>query len=217
MKKRIVLPFILCMCMIFVLLPAAVFAADSEGEFREERNGEMYFYEPLDFTITDQYNNTWSYSMKYKLDSTTQTAICMGVNGAVSVFTGNEALSILDKITYLGAEYTVTAVGENAFQYNKAKSILLPETVTRIEAHAFDHCENAETINIPQGAAYIGNGAFNMCTALKEITIPDSITEISPSAFSACWAVGSLTIPDSVITIGQPGVYEFWHRDPIIP
>ncbi|MFQ9800580.1 MAG: hypothetical protein ACLR23_18535 [Clostridia bacterium] len=87
MKMRKVLSLILCLCMVFVLLPSAAIAADSEGEFKEE-GGELYFYQSLDFTRTDTYGNEWSYTMKYKLDSTTQTATCMGVNGAVNVFTG---------------------------------------------------------------------------------------------------------------------------------
>lgn len=177
MKMRKVLSLILCLCMVFVLLPSAAIAADSEGEFKEE-GGELYFYQSLDFTRTDTYGNEWSYTMKYKLDSTTQTATCMGVNGAVNVFTGEEELRILDTITYQDVEYTVTAVGEYAFQYNKAKVITLPDTITRIEAYAFDHCEKAESINIPSSVTYIGRAAFNTCTALKEIVIPDGITEI---------------------------------------
>jgi len=207
--------------MVFVLLPSAAIAADSEGEFKEE-GGELYFYQSLDFTRTDTYGNEWSYTMKYKLDSTTQTATCMGVNGAVNVFTGEEELRILDTITYQDVEYTVTAVGEYAFQYNKAKVITLPDTITRIEAYAFDHCEKAESINIPSSVTYIGRAAFNTCTALKEIVIPDGITEIPASAFMGCWAVSSLTIPDSVTTIGQQAFMNFGYKadepmDVIIP
>ena len=36
MKMRKVLSLILCLCMVFVLLPSAAIAADSEGEFKEE-------------------------------------------------------------------------------------------------------------------------------------------------------------------------------------
>ena len=221
MKMRKVLSLILCLCMVFVLLPSAAIAADSEGEFKEE-GGELYFYQSLDFTRTDTYGNEWSYTMKYKLDSTTQTATCMGVNGAVNVFTGEEELRILDTITYQDVEYTVTAVGEYAFQYNKAKVITLPDTITRIEAYAFDHCEKAESINIPSSVTYIGRAAFNTCTALKEIVIPDGITEIPASAFMGCWAVSSLTIPDSVTTIGQQAFMNFGYKadepmDVIIP
>ncbi|MFQ9800581.1 MAG: leucine-rich repeat domain-containing protein [Clostridia bacterium] len=80
---------------------------------------------------------------------------------------GEEELRILDTITYQDVEYTVTAVGEYAFQYNKAKVITLPDTITRIEAYAFDHCEKAESINIPSSVTYIGRAAFNTCTALE--------------------------------------------------
>ena len=45
MKMRKVLSLILCLCMVFVLLPSAAIAADSEGEFKEE-GGELYFISP---------------------------------------------------------------------------------------------------------------------------------------------------------------------------
>ena len=97
-------------------------------------------------------------------------------------------------------------------------SITIPNSVTRIERHAFSNTpwlrnkrdENplvivngilidGETcqreVTIPKNVTRIGECAFSNCTGLTSITIPGSVTSIEYSAFSGCNNLTEITVP----------------------
>ena len=49
------------------------------------------------------------------------------------------------------------------------KTIYIPDTVTRIEAYAFDGCTNLETVRFSENLTSIGGVAFRNCTSLKKL------------------------------------------------
>lgn len=132
-------------------------------------------------------------------------------------------------------EYTVNAIGENAFYYSHAKSVKLPETIEVIKKAAFKSSAVAE-INLPGNLKSIGSYAFNGA-AITSIEIPASVERINDHAFfgstskrtlksvkfneglkyigqAAFWAHGftSVEIPASVDTIASTafcGGYQF--------
>ncbi len=65
-------------------------------------------------------------------------------------------------------------------------SIVLPDTVTRIEDYAFNTCEDLEYVYIPEGCEYIGLQAFCYCDELSYVYIPDSVVTIGEWAFDDC-------------------------------
>ena len=113
------------------------------------------------------------------------------------------AISIPRRISTGGVSYTVTAIGDKAFNNcSDVTSVTLPNTVTTIGSNAFDRCTSLTGIDIPNSVTSIGNDAFSGCSSLTSIIIPESVTTIGEDAF---WLTGltSITIPNSVISIGK--------------
>ena len=87
---------------------------------------------------------------------------------------------------------TVT-IGESYF-----KSIILPDSITRIGVSAFEDCTELESIEIPNGITEIGESAFRNCQSLKTIKIPSSLKTIDEFVFSNCDNLQNVTISDGV-------------------
>ena len=88
------------------------------------------------------------------------------------------------------------------FNYRQFKSVVIPDSVTKIEHCAFESCSLLESVAIPESVNTISAGAFYNCKSLKSINIPNSVTEISNGTFKGCSSLESITIPDSVTKIG---------------
>ena len=69
-------------------------------------------------------------------------------------------ITIPDKVNYNGKDWTVTAIGSNAFiNERRIRKMVLPETIEAIEDAAFYQC-SVTLLNFPTGLKYIGWGAF---------------------------------------------------------
>lgn len=75
----------------------------------------------------------------------------------------------------------------------------IPNSVTKIENHAFSNCKSLQEIIIPKSVTNIGDYAFSNCS-LQKIVIPESVTNIGYRAFSNCSLQG-IVIPKSVTNI----------------
>lgn len=65
-------------------------------------------------------------------------------------------------------------------------SIIIPNSVTKIDKYTFSDCTNLMSIVIPNSVQEIGEGTFYGCTSLTSITIPNSVIEIGNLAFYGC-------------------------------
>ena len=102
---------------------------------------------------------------------------------------------VLEKISYLDNDYSVTAIGNSAFK----------------------NCSSLERVYIRDGVMSIGEEAFYNCDSLTNIAIPDSVTSIGERAFCGCSSLegtisfglllGSIHIPNSVKSIGAEAFY----------
>jgi hypothetical protein len=121
----------------------------------------------------------------------------------------------------------VTAIGTNAFLNQTNINVLrMPDSVTRIGAHAFDGCIwlfgvtlstnlpsiedwtfawcfQLTAIDIPQSVTNMGQYAFGSCDSLTEVTIPGSVKTIGDYSFEACGRLGKVTISNGVRNIGN--------------
>ena len=69
-------------------------------------------------------------------------------------------ITIPDKVNYNGKDWTVTAIGSNAFiNERRIRKMELPKTIEAIEDAAFYQC-SVTLLNFPTGLKYIGWGAF---------------------------------------------------------
>ena len=126
-------------------------------------------------------------------------------------------------------------VGVNGVLFNKNKTALIqypggavgaysiPNTVTSIEAYAFEDSQALTGLTIPTSVTSIGTYAFEGSTVtnliipsvtsigdyafdganhLTSVTFSAGLTSIGNSVFSSCGALTSVTIPNSVTSIG---------------
>ena len=102
-------------------------------------------------------------------------------------------------------------IGGRAFSECPIRSIVIPDTVTKINtqsssgAHygAFQNCTLLETVIIGDSLSVIQERTFSGCSALKNLVIGKSVTEIGNSAFYECDSLVDLDIPDSVTKIAH--------------
>lgn len=81
-----------------------------------------------------------------------------------------------------------------------AEVIVLPNSVTRIEGHAFSNSK-ALSINIPESLQEIGDEAFAYANGLNEVVLPKNLTTIGQAAFFGCSNLVSVEFPSSLTTI----------------
>ena len=81
---------------------------------------------------------------------------------------------------------SVKGIGKEAFEKTACTSIVIPNSVTNIEASAFMWCNKLTDITIPNSVTSIGDGAFCNCSSLKSITIPDSVTSLGEYVLGNC-------------------------------
>lgn len=93
-----------------------------------------------------------------------------------------------DKTEYNGKVYSVTAIGEKAFEGMSLNTVMVPATVRKIGDGAFINCSDLITVIFESGSelSVIGVNAFRNCTALKSMSFPSSLTEINNAAFYGC-------------------------------
>ena len=113
------------------------------------------------------------------------------------------SISVPKTVTNNGTEYSVTKIGECAFQGSAVTSVSMPEGITSIDNNAFFGCQNLETVALPESLTTLDYDAFNSCHSLKTIKIPSGVTAIPDGCFGNCASLESVTIPEGVTTIGS--------------
>ena len=144
-------------------------------------------------------------SLNYSVndDGTTVT-----VTGHMDGTSASDALTIPELVTFEGNDYSVTVIGDYAFEVCSGftGSLTIPNSVTTIGEWAFSDCYGfTGNLTIPNSVTTIGDGAFYYCSGFTgSLTIGNSVTTIGDYAFGDCSGfTGSLTIPNSVTTIGD--------------
>lgn len=96
----------------------------------------------------------------------------------------------------------VTKINEGAFQNKTFSNIILPSTLKKIGANAFNSCARLSCINIPEGIVSIEHNTFYGCLNLKEIQLPNTLQKIGRGAFAGCASLTKIVIPDGCEKIG---------------
>ena len=86
-------------------------------------------------------------------------------------------------------------------QWYEVKKIVLPTTITKIDAGRFSGMASLEEIVMSSYITSIGQGAFANCINLKEINLPDDLTTIESSAFFNCKSLTKVDIPSTSLSI----------------
>lgn len=88
-----------------------------------------------------------------------------------------------------GNDYTVTSIGDNAFQNALITSVDIPDTVTDIGDNAFYGCDYLVEIVIPDNVITIGSSAFSNCDGLIRVTLPARLQSVGSWGFSYCYKI----------------------------
>lgn len=83
-----------------------------------------------------------------------------------------DVVFIPEKVSYGGKEYTVTAIGERAFEYNyELLSVVMPNTIRSIKEFAFNGCINLKSLTISSEVSEIGDYAFMGLRSLEHLAV----------------------------------------------
>ena len=137
------------------------------------------------------------------------------------------AIVIPSSISYDGKSYNVTGFVDptnltswssnivtcegGAFQDCQITSIVLPSTITSINAGAFDGCRSLSKIMLPEQLINIGAASFANCTSLQELSIPSTVTSFGSSSrygfvsytFGNCSNLKAINIPDGISALWE--------------
>ena len=94
----------------------------------------------------------------------------------ITGYSGNAtALYIPDEID----GHEVVAIGDRAFQNRTdLRTVMIPDSVTRINIGAFSGCINLANITLSKKIEKIGENAFYNCDSLQSIEIPKSLKDV---------------------------------------
>ena len=127
---------------------------------------------------------------------------CAIVTSGDSKYSGD--VSIPSTVNYGGMEYSVTSIGNSAFEECVVlTSVTIPNSVTSIGDQAFARCRGLTSVTIGNSVTSIGDYAFWECFNLTSVTIPNSVTSIGDYAFWQCSRLTSVSIGNSVTSIGN--------------
>lgn len=164
------------LCFRLLLLASAIATSLSAAAYSFESAGIYYNItgnNTVEVTRSDENNNTYSGSV-----------------------------SIPETVTNNGTEYSVTKIGEYAFQGSAVTSVSMPECITSIGQYACNECGSLETVVLPTNLDdFSGWCIFRNCRNLKNIAIPENVTEIPNGTFKYCRLLEEINIPNGVEAI----------------
>ena len=155
-----------------------------------------------DFTVD---NITYHYDK----DSPSNTVTVVG--HTLSGGNGTIDLVIPGTVSDGGVDYTVTAIGDGAFNNcYPLRSVVVSANIKQLSNRAFRWCRYLTSVQLPEGLETIGTtefqsamGTFHQCPLLKEINFPSTVTLIGRGAFSGCTSLVSAALPNSLTTLGS--------------
>lgn len=159
----------------------------------------------------------------YNLDKTAQTATVTyrsNITSSNNSFYKKSIYSIPQTIKYYGVEYTVTAIGEDAFKgcTNITYMTLASTSITSIGDYAFDGCTELTSLTFPKCLTEIGKYAFNGCASLDAIYLDDTqLATIGNYAFYGCSGLLLVYLPETLTAIGNYAFQKSGITDITIP
>lgn len=184
-----------------------------DSSYPDAENGILY-ESPV--TVSESAVFTWMTESKNEFQSKSQS-VCVRIihkeseeefeiskAGKITAYNGTKTeISIPQTVDSI----TVTAIGDkvfNADNHPEMRTVIMPETVTKIGLDAFRNNQSIEHIEA-NGVKEIASNSFRDCTAVTHLGLP-SLTDVSVGAFMNCYSLGSVDI-QSVKYLGAQAFY----------
>ena len=119
----------------------------------------------------------------------------------------------------------ITVIGHLVFWRNNLHTILIPNTVTKIESSAFGHCYSLQSPTLPDSITELGRCVFDECYGFDKFVIPrnlkvlplgtfrncrnleevdlSNVERIEEAAFGGCRSLNQIVIPATVKYVGK--------------
>lgn len=140
-------------------------------------------------------------SMDFKVDgiayhTTSEENLTVEITCSYLAYGGD--IIIPTSVQYDNKEYTVTGIGEKAFEFSYCHTLYISESITNIATGAFEYCTiDTLFINCPN----VDNFAFSH-SFVKEAICLDNVRNICERAFIGCDSLVSISINDGISGLG---------------
>ena len=126
------------------------------------------------------------------------------VGDRLDAYTGTDTEVIIPHAYVNGSKVIeVKYIDKKAFTGNSIiKSVLLPETLERLEKEQFKDCHSLEYVYMFDGPISIPESAFENCYNLISIRASSNVTAIKDKAFKNCASLSSVILPNTMVSIG---------------
>ena len=141
-----------------------------------------------------------------------------GVATLAAQYAGGREIEIPENILYKGVSYKVTAIGDEAFYYCKADSVVMTKNIASIGSSAFytssinslyytgttaDWCSIIFKDTSANPLSHVNNCYINDQLIAGVLIIPNTVTAIGRYAFVHCDRLTGVVIGDGVTSIGE--------------
>ncbi len=155
-----------------------------------------------ELTVVEVIENKSSVSITSGIGSYTVTTIGRSAFRSNSLLVVSGDLLVNDWLETVILPDTIRKIEENAFGACTAlKNIAIPKSVKEIQLGAFAYCKSLEEIVIPEGVEVLEGAMFANCTSLKKVTLPSTLKLVADAAFSSCTSLKNIEIPSGVVEI----------------
>jgi hypothetical protein len=137
-------------------------------------------------------------------DTCPPTLVIPATLGGYSVTTIGDSAFEAKSLTTVTIPNSVTTIGASAFYNNVLTTVTIGNSVTSIGSFAFN-TNRLTTVSIPNSVTFIADFAFTV-NDLTTVTIGNSVTSIGDYAFQSN-DLTTVTIPNSVTTIGAAAFF----------
>ncbi len=245
MKKKLrqSATILLAVIMLFSALPftSSAYTEDENGvmHFTEEETLEMLTYQITDGEVTitacDGYSpyDEYEFEVPLNIEGYPVTAVaekaflnCRGMIKCTLPYTvktiGDKAFEGAYELKELVAN-GVVEIGSRAFWGSSLEDVTLPETLEKLAADTFIHCNTIKRFTISSNNEYFSSEsgvlfnkdmteliAFPALRAVETYTVPETVTVIGDNAFANCknnTALKTVVLTD-VVTIGTDAFLE---------